>query len=99
VREFKDVNVERPAPLCTLSTWIQLLIISPPTKLKISTPKLYVFDSRRTMKEAISDFERQYIGHVLRINQFNKELTAKILKISLSSLYRKIEELNIPLQG
>ena len=60
---------------------------------------LYVFDSRRTMKEAISDFERQYIGHVLRINQFNKELTAKILKISLSSLYRKIEELNIPLQG
>jgi transcriptional regulator with PAS, ATPase and Fis domain len=51
------------------------------------------------MKEAIDDFERQYIGHVLRTQQFNKELTARILKISLSSLYRKIEELKIPSQG
>ncbi len=38
-------------------------------------------------------------SHVLKSNQYNKELTAKALKISLSSLYRKIEELNIPLQG
>lgn len=60
---------------------------------------VYSFDPRRSMKEAIDDFERQYIGHVLRLNQFNKELTAKALKISLSSLYRKIEELNIPSQG
>lgn len=60
---------------------------------------LYAFDSRRSMKEAMDDFERQYIGHVLRIHQFNKEMTAKALRISLSSLYRKIEELNIPSQG
>jgi transcriptional regulator with PAS, ATPase and Fis domain len=51
------------------------------------------------MKEAVDDFERQYIAHVLRTNQFNKEVAAKALKISLSSLYRKIEELNIPSQG
>lgn len=60
---------------------------------------LYSFDPHRSMKEAIDDFERQYIGHVLRLNQFNKEATAKALKISLSSLYRKIEELKIPSQG
>ena len=51
------------------------------------------------MKDAVDDFERQYITHVLRGHQYNKEQTAKALKISLSSLYRKIEELNIPLQG
>ncbi len=60
---------------------------------------VYSFDIRRSMKEAVDDFERQYIGHVLRANQFNKEATAKALKISLSSLYRKIEELNIASQG
>jgi len=60
---------------------------------------IYSFDSRRSMKEAVDEFERQYITHVLRQNQYNKEVTAKALKISLSSLYRKIEELNIPSQG
>jgi transcriptional regulator with PAS, ATPase and Fis domain len=60
---------------------------------------VYSFDARRSMKEAVDDFERQFITHVLRANNYNKEGTAKALKISLSSLYRKIEELNIPLQG
>jgi len=59
---------------------------------------VYAFDSHRSMKEAVDDFERQYISHVLRMNDFNKESAAKALKISLSSLYRKIEELNIALQ-
>ena len=60
---------------------------------------VYAFDARRSMKEAADEFERQYITHVLRSNSYNKEATARALKISLSSLYRKIEELNIPLQG
>jgi two-component system response regulator PilR (NtrC family) len=60
---------------------------------------LYPFDARRSMKEAVDEFERQYITHVLRTNAFNKEATAKALKISLSSLYRKIEELAIPSQA
>jgi DNA-binding NtrC family response regulator len=63
------------------------------------TDAVYSFDARRSMKEAVDDFERQYISHVLRTNQYNKELTAKALKISLSSLYRKLEELNVPSQG
>ena len=60
---------------------------------------VYSFDVRRSMKEAVDEFERQYIAHVLRANQYNKEAAARALKISLSSLYRKIEELEIPSQG
>jgi DNA-binding NtrC family response regulator len=60
---------------------------------------LYSFDANRSMKDAVDDFERQYITHVLRANQFNKEATARALKISLSSLYRKIEELSISSQS
>jgi DNA-binding NtrC family response regulator len=60
---------------------------------------VYSFDSRKSMKEAVDEFERQYITHVLRQNQYNKEATSKALKISLSSLYRKIEELGIPSQA
>ena len=70
-----------------------------PTFFEQRQDAVYSFDARRSMKEAVDEFERQYIGHVLRTNQYNKELTAKALKISLSSLYRKIEELNIPSQG
>jgi len=70
-----------------------------PAFLDQKTDAVYSFDARRSMKEAVDDFERQYISHVLRTNQYNKELTAKALKISLSSLYRKLEELNVPSQG
>lgn len=59
----------------------------------------YTFDATRTLKQAVDDFEHQYIAHVLRLNRFNKDATAKTLSISLSSLYRKIEELGIPLQS
>jgi two-component system response regulator PilR (NtrC family) len=59
----------------------------------------YAFDTTRSMKEAVDEFERQYINHVLRANQYNKDATAKALRISLSSLYRKIEELKIPSQA
>ncbi|MDH4069262.1 MAG: sigma-54 dependent transcriptional regulator [Ignavibacteria bacterium] len=58
----------------------------------------YVFDTNRTLREAVRDFEHQYIGRVLRLHQYNKEVAARALEISLSSLYRKIEELSISLQ-
>jgi DNA-binding NtrC family response regulator len=59
----------------------------------------YPMDVNRTLKQATEDFERQYIAQVLKVHNNNKELVAKALQISLSSLYRKIEELNISLQG
>lgn len=58
----------------------------------------YSFGGNKPLKEAVAEFEREYIGHMLRIHPSKDEL-AKALNISLSSLYRKIEELNIPSQS
>jgi transcriptional regulator with PAS, ATPase and Fis domain len=58
----------------------------------------YIFDASRTLRDATAEFEHQYIARVLQLHHFNKELAAQALQISLSSLYRKVEELKIPLQ-
>jgi DNA-binding NtrC family response regulator len=49
------------------------------------------------LKEATATFERQHIQKILRRTSMNKEETASILGISLSSLYRKMDDLNIQL--
>jgi two-component system response regulator PilR (NtrC family) len=49
-----------------------------------------------TLKDAVRSFERQFIQQTLSVCGQNKETAAKILGVSLSSLYRKIEELQIP---
>jgi two-component system response regulator PilR (NtrC family) len=48
------------------------------------------------LKDALKNFEKQHIVRVLeQVGQDRRE-AAKLLDISLSSLYRKIEELDIP---
>jgi DNA-binding NtrC family response regulator len=47
------------------------------------------------LKSALRAFEREYIQHVLDANDYDKCSTARELRIGLSSLYRKIEELAI----
>ena len=49
-----------------------------------------------TLKDAVRSFERQFIQQTLSACGQNKEAAAKVLGVSLSSLYRKIEELQIP---
>jgi DNA-binding NtrC family response regulator len=49
-----------------------------------------------TLKDAVRNFERQFIQQTLSACGQNKETSAKVLGVSLSSLYRKIEELQIP---
>ncbi|HVN47660.1 MAG TPA: sigma-54 dependent transcriptional regulator [Bacteroidota bacterium] len=49
-----------------------------------------------TLKDSVHNFERQFIQQTLEAYHQNKEAAAKILGVSLSSLYRKIEELHIP---
>ena len=51
--------------------------------------------STGALKEAVRTFERQFIQQALASHGYNKEAVAKILDVSLSSLYRKIEELQI----
>jgi len=47
------------------------------------------------MKDAVAAFEKKHIVSILKRTENNKEEAAKILDISLSSLYRKMDELNI----
>jgi two-component system response regulator PilR (NtrC family) len=53
-------------------------------------------DAGEDLKEALSQFERQHILYSLRRHNYDKSETAKHLGIGVSSLYRKMDELNIP---
>lgn len=48
------------------------------------------------LKEALKNFEKEHISKVIQKLDYNKEEAAKALKIGLSSLYRKMEDLGIP---
>jgi DNA-binding NtrC family response regulator len=54
----------------------------------------YVFPD--SLKEATKNFEREHIMKTMKKYNNNKDETAQALDIGLSSLYRKMEELNIP---
>ena len=49
-----------------------------------------------SLKNAIKNFEKEHIAAVIKNHNYSKEEAAKVLSIGLSSLYRKIEELDIP---
>lgn len=53
-------------------------------------------DVGEDLKEALRQFERQHIIYSLRRHNYDKAETAKQLGIGVSSLYRKLEELEIP---
>lgn len=53
-------------------------------------------DTDEDLKEAITQFERQHIIYCLRRHRYDKNEAAKHLRIGVSSLYRKLEELKIP---
>jgi DNA-binding NtrC family response regulator len=63
----------------------------PPNLMKLEP----VPETSPRLKDAVAAFEKEHIEQVLKSNQGNKEATAKILDISLSSLYRKIDELEV----
>ena len=50
----------------------------------------------QTLRDAVKAFERTYIEQVMAQHDRTKEATAQALGVSLSSLYRKMEELEIP---
>jgi transcriptional regulator with PAS, ATPase and Fis domain len=53
-------------------------------------------DVGEDLKEALRQFERQHILYSLRRHKYDKTETAQHLGIGVSSLYRKLEELDIP---
>ena len=61
--------------------------------LRTSTGQFGYVDS---LKEALKIFERDHITKTIKKFDYNKEEAAKALEIGLSSLYRKMDELEIP---
>ena len=53
-------------------------------------------DTGEELKEALRQFERQHILGSLRRHNYDKAETARQLDIGMSSLYRKMDELEIP---
>lgn len=51
--------------------------------------------STASLEKSVNEFERAYIMHILQKNELNKEKTAEVLQVGLSTLYRKLKELNI----
>ncbi|MEN8191454.1 MAG: sigma-54 dependent transcriptional regulator [Bacteroidota bacterium] len=78
------------------------VIFSEDEIIKISNLADYIrqnFNAQKfpdSLKDAIKNFEREHIALVIKNHNYSKEEAAKALSIGLSSLYRKIEELDIP---
>lgn len=53
-------------------------------------------ETGESLKRALAGFERQHIIDALRRHNYDKTETARHLEIGVSSLYRKLDELNIP---
>lgn len=53
------------------------------------------FSSSGSLDESVKRFERDIIMRALKANEFNKEKTAEELQVGLSTLYRKMKELDI----
>lgn len=50
-----------------------------------------------SLEDSVKSFERDFILRALENNEFDKEKTAEVLKVGLSTLYRKMKELDIKL--
>jgi two-component system response regulator PilR (NtrC family) len=48
-----------------------------------------------SLDDSVKSFERDYILRALESKEFDKEKTAELLKVGLSTLYRKMKELDI----
>jgi len=55
----------------------------------------YLTTHPTTLKQALAAFERDHIRRILQETGWDKEKAAQLLGIGLSSLYRKMDELNI----
>lgn len=53
------------------------------------------FSKLGSLEESVRKFEKDYIYKALENNSFDKEKTADLLKVGLSTLYRKLKELDI----
>jgi transcriptional regulator with PAS, ATPase and Fis domain len=90
VRELENI-IERAVIFCkTDMITVQEL---PPSFKPQSAEFEFSFDG--SLEESVRKFERDFILRALENNDNNKEKTADTLKVGLSTLYRKLKELDI----
>lgn len=92
IRELENV-LERAILLCDPDTQY-IDVHDLPTDLA----SMALHSMKHSFKEAMRQYEYKHIQEVLQKNQFDKKRAAEELGLSLSSLYRKIEELSLPIQ-
>ena len=90
VRELENV-IER-AVIFSKTDFITLKDL--PTLFRPADLILNQFTSG-ALEDSVKNFERDYIMRTLENNGFDKEKTADVLKVGLSTLYRKMKELDI----
>ncbi len=88
IRELENV-IERAVILCEGD-------VITPNDLPPNMVRSEIDDEVPTrLKDAVAYFEREHIKKILKQTAINKEEAANILGISLSSLYRKMDDLDI----
>ncbi|MBP6672244.1 MAG: sigma-54-dependent Fis family transcriptional regulator [Bacteroidetes bacterium] len=94
IRELQNI-VERAMIFCDAEIIdVQHL----PEELQASAQISVIDYSSQSLKDAVHMFERRYIEQKLKHHGGDKDKVAKDLGLSLSTLYRKFEELGIPLK-
>jgi len=93
IRELE--NVIEHAMILGSDEWITLADL-PRSVPRVASDLPAVGDN---LKDAVRSYERIHIENVLRRTGYDKRKAAELLGLGLSSLYRKIDELDIPLNG
>jgi two-component system response regulator PilR (NtrC family) len=90
VRELENI-IERAAIFCKGDF---ITIQELPATFKPKSDE-FEFSFNGSLDESVRKFERDFILRALENNENNKEKTADTLKVGLSTLYRKLKELDI----
>ncbi|MDY0083618.1 MAG: sigma-54 dependent transcriptional regulator [Ignavibacteriaceae bacterium] len=90
VRELENI-IERAVIFCKSD---MITIQELPVSFKLKADE-YDFSFTGSLDESVRKFERDFILRALDSNENNKEKTADALKVGLSTLYRKLKELDI----
>lgn len=98
VRELENV-IERAIILGPNGGVIELENLPPTFQAMRLSASADDSDSPLSLDVAVSAFSRRHILKVLETTQFDKKEAAKCLGLSLSSLYRKMDDLGLPMKG
>jgi DNA-binding NtrC family response regulator len=90
IRELENI-IERAAIFCK-TEFITLNDLPPTFKPDMDRAEFPITGS---LDESVRKFERDFILRALEHNDTNKEKTAEALQVGLSTLYRKLKELDI----